>query len=963
MELSNTILFIFETDNGTLFSKRYSPGVWRSTDGGLNWVLAVNSPGSIVLTQFGDILIVENLKFHRSQDNGATWTTQAFPAGPTFSQLYATHTGILLAIKNDTLHRSSDGGQSFSSTTIRSTYLLTQLAVLNSGRILLQSSTNLLYSDDDGLSWQTLATLQQGAGGDFVPIAPLGDGTIFKQNLNALLRSSDGGLTWQFSGAGIRAATEIDMKFVSDSLYYALNQIGLWKTGNAGDSWKLMTYNTLVNFNNGYFNHEENFAITPSGGVAAFQNNRLLWSSDFGETFTDITPPPGLASTFHYVFINPLDNTLFVNAGGMYKSTNFGQTWTSTDALGRFHGMAFHPSGRIIANSLTNVLISDNGGNTWSSVPNPSGWNNSGPIASVSPNGTIFISRKDQSLWRSKDVGETWALLPPVLKEGVVGDESMVIASNGHLYVSDGYEDVVLSVDEGATWQTLPEAFSFQRISNIALSPSQRLFAGVYGHLPNLYQSSFPVTEGAYIEGYVKVDADANCSTPDAQAPIKNRIVKAAGESFEYYTSTDSEGHYIFFVDTGSYQVVLQNPSNIWWDYCQDSISVELPELFMKDTVDFAAIPLSFCPLMTVNVGIPQLRQCFDIEAFVTCQDTSLHFNLKNTGNAHSQTLGYIIIEDDVVLMTGQEGYDIAEDLILDFPANGKTWRIESEQEPGHPFSNLALAFAEGCGGFGSLGYINQFQVNGIQPSWHRMCVENIGAFDPNDKQGFPIGVGSEHNIRPGQAIDYLIRFQNTGTGTAFTVVIRDTLSAFLDPISIRAGASSHPYTWSLSGQGVISFRFNNIMLPDSNVNKSASHGFVQFNIAPYADVPLGSVIENNAAIYFDFNTPVITNTTWHTIQKSPLSSSFEPKPKTAQLGLEVWPNPFSLRTNIRLEKKTSGTILLNIFDSRGTPVAQKTATGPDIEFNAKYLPAGLYWAEIRDMQGRLLGNGKLVKE
>jgi len=352
-----------------------------------------------------------------------------------------------------------------------------------------------------------------------------------------------------------------------------------------------------------------------------------------------------------------------------------------------------------------------------------------------------------------------------------------------------------------------------------------------------------------------------------------------------------------------------------------------------------------------------------NIEAMVTCQDTTLQFHLKNTGSAHSQLLDYIIIEDDIVLFSGQEDYDIAEDVVLDFPANGSTWRIESEQEPGHPFSNLALAFAEGCGGFNSLGYINQFTVNGIQPSWHRMCIENIGSFDPNDKQGFPIGTGSEHNIRPGQTIDYLIRFQNTGTDTAFTVEVRDTLSAFLDPINIRPSASSHPYTWNLSGQGVISFTFNNIMLPDSNVNEPRSHGFVQFSISPYPTLPLGSVIENSAAIYFDFNEPVITNTTWHTIQKSPLTSSLRPEAKTASAGLAVWPNPFNERTNIHLEKKTSGTLLLKIFDSRGTLVTQKSANGPDIELNARHLPAGLYWAEVRDSQGKLLGNGKMVKE
>jgi len=1057
------ITSVTETSTGTLLGNQNNLKTWRSTDAGQTWVLAINDGGRIQITSSGEISMYGGDKIFRSSDDGASWSTQNLPSGITYYYTYLTPSGILFGFTNDSIYRSDNGGQSFTPMMVNKGSSIHHLTVLNSGRILLQTfnlsgTFNLLYSDNNGLSWQILTTPQQGAGGKFIPIAPLSDGTIFKDYLDGLHRSNDGGLTWQFSGTGIRTPIIEDMKFVSDSFYLALNRIGLWKTIDAGDHWDLLTYDFQENSIN-----KKNFDLSPSGGVAVFQNNRLLWSSDYGDTFIDITPAGSVSSTFKNVFISPVDNTIFVNSDtNIKKSNNFGQTWTTVIVDNFLHNIAFHPSGRIIANCVWNIQISDNGGNTWSPMQHPPGWADSGPIASVAPDGTLYFSSENRNLWRSKDAGDTWTLLPSVLQNGIIGGESMAIASNGHLYLSDGYEDVLLSIDEGANWQTLPEKFTSQHVRNIALSPSQRLFASVTGFTPTLYRSVSPVTQGAYIKGYVKLDADAECSTPDAQFPLQNRIIKASSENLEYFTKTDVSGHYAFFVDTGSYEVIIQNPNGIWWAYCVDTHQVELPVLFATDTADFVALALSFCPLMTVNVAIPMLRRCFDnqvyveycnqgtepadsawvdvmldpylsyvnslqpnialpdntyrffvgdlqsgecgafqltvyancdstvlgqthcvyahgfpdtlcttvpnwsganIEAMVMCNDSTLKFNLKNTGTAPSQLLDFIIIVDDVVLMSGQENYGIAEDLVLEYPAEGSTWRIESEQEPGHPFSNLALAFAEGCGGFNSLGYINQFPVNGIQPSWHRICVENSGSFDPNDKQGFPSGVGSEHNIRPGQAIDYLIRFQNTGTDTAFTVVIRDTLSAFLDPVSFRAGASSHPYTWSLSGQGVINFTFNNIMLPDSNVNEPLSHGFVQFNIAPYFDVPLGSVIENNAAIYFDFNEPVITNTTWHTIQKSPLTSSFEPKPKSVTHGLEVWPNPFNERTNIRLEKKTSDTVLLKIFDSRGTPVAQKTATGPDIEFNARHLPTGMYWAEVRDMQGRLLGNGKLVKE
>lgn len=37
--------------------------------------------------------------------------------------------------------------------------------------------------------------------------------------------------------------------------------------------------------------------------------------------------------------------------------------------------------------------------------------------------------------------------------------------------------------------------------------------------------------------------------------------------------------------------------------------------------------------------------------------------------------------------------------------------------------------------------------------------MENVGSYDPNDKQGIPLGVLSQHYIPLEQPIEYLIRF------------------------------------------------------------------------------------------------------------------------------------------------------------------------------------------------------------
>lgn len=105
------------------------------------------------------------------------------------------------------------------------------------------------------------------------------------------------------------------------------------------------------------------------------------------------------------------------------------------------------------------------------------------------------------------------------------------------------------------------------------------------------------------------------------------------------------------------------------------------------------------------------------------------------------------------------------------------------------------------------------------------------------------------------------------GWDTAFQAVIRDTLSQHLDISTFRAGASSHAYDWEIFGSGVLKFTFSNIMLPDNHINVAASQGFINFKIAPKETVALGTVLENRAGIYFDYNVPVLTNTTSHTLQ------------------------------------------------------------------------------------------------
>ena len=133
-----------------------------------------------------------------------------------------------------------------------------------------------------------------------------------------------------------------------------------------------------------------------------------------------------------------------------------------------------------------------------------------------------------------------------------------------------------------------------------------------------------------------------------------------------------------------------------------------------------------------------------------------------------------------------------------------------------------------------------------------------VGSFDPNDKQVEPQTLPDSR--LDSNALRYVIRFQNTGNFPASFVIIRDTLPAGLNAASLQVTDASHPFSWRLSGEGMLEVRFDPIDLPDSISSEPASHGYVAFSVRAQPWLTDGDSVLNRAAIYFDYNPPVITN-------------------------------------------------------------------------------------------------------
>ncbi|MFH0866218.1 MAG: T9SS type A sorting domain-containing protein [Bacteroidota bacterium] len=213
------------------------------------------------------------------------------------------------------------------------------------------------------------------------------------------------------------------------------------------------------------------------------------------------------------------------------------------------------------------------------------------------------------------------------------------------------------------------------------------------------------------------------------------------------------------------------------------------------------------------------------------------------------------------------------------YPANGNTIRFEINSTSLDYYQSSAEVTIEGCGNTTPvLGMGGQLPENDYADNYEKDCKIVRFSQDPNDKIVKPVGVTQMHYINQYDELEYQINFQNTGNDTAFNVILTDTISPFLDITSLVSGASSHVYTFNVSGANISKWTFNNILLPDSNVNLEGSKGFVKYKIQQQPNNLPNTVINNNAAIYFDYNDAVITNTTSNTVYDTTLLCT-EPMP------------------------------------------------------------------------------------
>lgn len=218
------------------------------------------------------------------------------------------------------------------------------------------------------------------------------------------------------------------------------------------------------------------------------------------------------------------------------------------------------------------------------------------------------------------------------------------------------------------------------------------------------------------------------------------------------------------------------------------------------------------------------------------------------------------------------------------------------------------------------------------------------GSFDPNDKTVSPVGVGANGDISATETdLTYLIRFQNTGNGPAVNIVVKDTLSPNVDVNTFEMLGSSHNYNIEILPGNILKWKFNNIMLPDSNSNEPGSHGYIQYRIKRNSNNTPGTQIKNTAYIYFDFNEPVVTNTAINTIETVTGIST----QSNSNDGWNVYPNPSTGALYIVNSSSVKEASQVQVLNAIGQTILEETITSNYKNLDLSKLTNGVYFVKI----------------
>ena len=508
-------------DNTVIYIGPAYGGVWKSTDGGINWVPLTDnqnsmSMGAIVLDPDNPQIIYagtgeatysgasySGLGLLKSTDGGATWIqiTAGLPAHTYFSRIVIRpgHNNELLAA---------------------------------------MGSAGLYKSTDSGNSWSA----KIGGRCDEVRYSPTGDTVFAVGSGTGFKRSVDGGDTFSnfSSGWTLGERNHFDYCYNSPAYMYAASYSSsafkVYKSTDYGLTFSQVSPST--DFEGGQSWYDMYCRVNPDNPDDAYVGTiDVFRTTNGGTSFANITNAYSNGSVHpdqHYLFFDPQDsNTFFVcNDGGIYKTTNNGTSFTNMNqnlTLTQFYRITSSPfdPGRILGGTQDNgtqqtfstlswsaafggdggevtfnpfnqnyiigetqnggLTRTTNNGTSWS-YGSMNGIDQNENVVWVAPivhhpdiSGTYYVAR--QRLYKSTNNGANWTAVSGNINGSSAVSELAVSKSNPLVMLASSGSKVFYSTDSGVNWTNISTGLPNKTVSSIYIHPDdeQSFIVSFYG--------------------------------------------------------------------------------------------------------------------------------------------------------------------------------------------------------------------------------------------------------------------------------------------------------------------------------------------------------------------------------------------------------------------------------------------------------------------------------------------------
>lgn len=529
------------------------------------------------------------------------------------------------------------------------------------------------------------------------------------------------------------------------------------------------------------------------------------------------------------------------------------------------------------------------------------------------------------------------------------------------IYTSDG------AVTANATGGTSPYSYSWsnnQTGATITGLASGNYYVSVTdaNGCNNSYNNSMvyvgynPTANSCYctITGTVYTDANNNCTRNTGENGIPNIQVHCSGLGYSY---TDANGVYSFKAPTGTYTITESIQQIHPLSSCQTNNQVVTVTAASNCTsvVNFAnnTVLIHDLRIVTSNINLPVPGNTYNQMAIVINDGTMIEAGIRLRYN-HDGQLGF----------TGCTPWTLAQQNASSFP----NWYSMNTGFPQlNPGANSAAFFNYNVPTNIPVNTVVNFwdtvtHTTPVNTAWltdntpwnnvnsHQAYV--VSSYDPNFKEVSPKGVGATGDITSRDSVlTYVVHFQNTGSYYAQNIYVMDTLDTDLNITSLRPGYSDHQYTVTMGENGAVKFQFKNINLPwKSAYGDALSSGLFTFSVKLKKNLAIGTQIKNTAAIYFDYNEPVITNTTLNTLVKGTVGIE-ELSGRSLEIAT-LYPNPATNFFNLSLRSIETGNAELVIYDVSGRKISSRTVdiqNGENtISENTERLQNGIYFVNLK---------------